>query len=153
MDLILIRHAEAEPGYGCRDADRALTDVGHEQAARLAVTLNKRCKPKVVVHSPYLRAIQTAAPLAVDVPKFETDLLLPEADRFKKLTEWLTRHGDGPIAVVGHNPSISYYLSWLLAAEAGATAMEKAAVAAVQLHKLGKGGGQLLWFVTPDWCG
>ena len=60
--------------------------------------------------------------------------------------------GDGPIAAVGHNPSMSYYLAWLLDADDVATPMEKGAAAAVRLDKVGKGGGRLLWFVTPEWC-
>ena len=152
MDLILIRHAEAEPGFGKSDADRELTEHGHQQAARLAEAIHRHFKPAVVVSSPYIRAVQTAGPLAAGQSLASTDLLLPGADRFKKLTSWLTDRGDGPIAAVGHNPSMSYYLAWLLDAEDGATAMEKAAAAAVRLEKLGKGGGRLLWFVTPDWC-
>ena len=152
MDLILIRHAEAESADGKADSDRELTVHGHQQAARLAEALAKRFRPAVVVSSPYIRAVQTAAALAPGLSLAETELLIPEADRFKKLTAWLTDRGDGPVAAVGHNPSLSYYLAWLLGAEDVAVPMEKAAAAAVRLDRAGKGGGKLVWFVTPDWC-
>ena len=152
MDLILIRHAEAEPADGKADAARQLTDRGHQHAARLAEALAKHFRPAVVVSSPYIRAVQTAAPLAAGQAVAETELLLPEAERFKKLTAWLTDRGDGPVAAVGHNPSLSFYLAWLLGAEDEATPMAKAAAAGVRLERAGKGGGKLLWLVTPDWC-
>lgn len=152
MELILIRHAEAEPGDGKPDADRELTTLGHQQAARLADALMKRHRPAVVATSPLVRAVQTAAPLAAGLTLTETGLLVPEPLKPKKLTAWLTDRGDGPVAAVGHNPGISLYLAWLLGAEDGATPMEKAAAACVRLDRAEKGGGKLLWLVTPDWC-
>ena len=147
-----MRHAEAERGDGKPDADRELTELGQQHAVRLADALAKHFRPAVVVTSPYRRAVQTAAPLAIGLQHVETELLLPEADRFKKLTAFLTDQGDGPVAAVGHNPSISLYLAWLLDAENAATPFEKAAAAGVRLDKREKGGGRLLWFVTPEWC-
>jgi phosphohistidine phosphatase len=152
MDLILIRHAEAEAGAGKPDADRELTEVGHQQAARLAEALVRRHRPAVVATSPLVRAVQTAAPLAAGLDKFETDLLANEGYKPKKLTAYLTDLGDGPVVAVGHNPSISQYLAWLLGADEAATPFEKAAAACVRLDKRERGGGRLVWLVTPDWC-
>ena len=152
MDLILVRHAEAEQANGKADAERELTTLGHQQAARLADALMKRYRPAVVVSSPLVRAVQTAGPLAVGLSLTETDLLTPDAGKFKKLTAWLTDRGDGPVAAVGHNPNISLYLAWLLGADEGATPMEKAAAACVRMERMEKGGGRLVWLVTPDWC-
>ncbi len=152
MELILVRHAEAERGDGKPDGDRELTEFGHQQAVRLADAVLKHFRPAVVASSPYRRAVQTAAPLAGGQLLRETELLLPGASKFKKLTAWLDEQGDGPVAAVGHNPSISYYLAWLLGAEDVATPFEKAAAAGVRLDKREKGTGRLLWFVTPEWC-
>ena len=152
MELILVRHAEAERGDGKPDAERELTVAGHQQAARLADALMKRHRPAVVVTSPLVRAVQTAAPLSAGLERVETELLVPEPLRPKKLTAFLTDQGDGPVAAVGHNPSISLYLAWLLGAEDAATPFEKAAAACVRLERAEKGGGRLMWLVTPDWC-
>lgn len=60
MDLFLMRHGEA--GEAARDRDRALTEKGRADAARMARFLRAA---NVVVdglwHSPYVRAAETAA--------------------------------------------------------------------------------------------
>jgi 2,3-bisphosphoglycerate-dependent phosphoglycerate mutase len=65
MDLLWVRHGEPEriaPGTGV-PADPALTDVGREQAERLAAWL--ATEPiDVILSSPQRRAIETAEPLA-----------------------------------------------------------------------------------------
>jgi probable phosphoglycerate mutase len=65
MDLLWIRHGEPEriaPGTGVR-ADPALTDLGAEQARRLADWL--AYEPiDAVLSSPMRRAVETATPLA-----------------------------------------------------------------------------------------
>jgi probable phosphoglycerate mutase len=65
MDLIFIRHAEPQrvaPGRGV-PADPGLTDLGHEQAARLADWLEPE-RVDAVLSSPMRRAQETAAPIA-----------------------------------------------------------------------------------------
>ena len=65
MDLILIRHAEPQriaPGRGV-PADPGLTDLGHDQAARLADWFAKE-RVDAVLSSPMRRAQETAAPIA-----------------------------------------------------------------------------------------
>ena len=66
MELLWVRHAEPEriaPGTGVR-ANPALTVRGAEQAQRLADWL--ACEPiDAIVSSPLLRALDTAAPIAV----------------------------------------------------------------------------------------
>ena len=77
--LVLVRHAEPAPDvrgrcYGTLDVE--LSERGHEQAAALAVTL--RDEPvDLVVSSPRLRAVQTAAALGRPV---EVDERLSEID-------------------------------------------------------------------------
>jgi broad specificity phosphatase PhoE len=65
MDLILIRHAEPQriaPGTGV-PADPGLTELGHEQAARLADWFRHE-RVDAVLSSPMRRAQETAAPIA-----------------------------------------------------------------------------------------
>lgn len=152
MELVLIRHAEAEPGAGKPDADRELTEHGRRQAVRLADALARSRSFAAVVSSPLVRAVQTAAPLAPNVNHVQTEWLVPEPLKPNELTAFLTDLGDGPVAAVGHNPSVSLYLAWLLGAEDAATPFEKAAAACVRLDRAERGGGRLLWFVSPEWC-
>jgi 2,3-bisphosphoglycerate-dependent phosphoglycerate mutase len=65
LDVLLIRHAEAAPlGAGpAADDDRPLTDAGRLAAAELAVELEPY-QVTAIYSSPYLRALQTVAPIA-----------------------------------------------------------------------------------------
>jgi 8-oxo-dGTP diphosphatase len=65
VTLLLIRHAEAgDPGsWSDEDHLRPLSEIGHDQAARLAVLW--RAQPlKRIFSSPHTRCIQTMEPLA-----------------------------------------------------------------------------------------
>lgn len=59
MDLILWRHAEAEPGEP--DLERALTAKGQRQARRMADWLGSQLPDSCrILASPALRCLQTA---------------------------------------------------------------------------------------------
>src|SRR5690349_11068177 len=113
MKLILVRHADAaakgENG-STRDFDRPLTDLGREQAQKLADALAAHgVRPDAVVSSPLVRAVQTAEPLLAlltgeshqSVP---CSFLAPDYYRPKKLSKFLTGLGGEVLCVVGHNP-------------------------------------------------
>ncbi|MEE2752266.1 MAG: histidine phosphatase family protein [Myxococcota bacterium] len=60
MLLFLMRHGSAEPGLGS-DADRRLTDRGRSEVQAIAHALQRaRFEPGVIVHSPLVRAQQSA---------------------------------------------------------------------------------------------
>lgn len=66
MLIVLVRHGETEinrDGLLQGRSDRALTDLGHTQAAALAKVLPS-LGPVSITSSPLLRAQQTAAPIA-----------------------------------------------------------------------------------------
>jgi phosphohistidine phosphatase len=71
MRLILVRHAEAEPGEP--DELRPLSPEGHETSRELGARLRSQ-RPDAVLSSPLLRARQTAAAIA------EAAGIEPEAD-------------------------------------------------------------------------
>ena len=69
FDALFIRHAESLADVGAttdHPAQYALTDRGRQQAATFAKAT--AVVPQVIVHSPYLRAEQTALPLASRFP-------------------------------------------------------------------------------------
>lgn len=61
LNLYLMRHGDAAPGFGGPDYMRALTPLGVKQA-RAQGEMLQSAQPKVdsIFHSPYKRAIQTA---------------------------------------------------------------------------------------------
>lgn len=115
MELLLIRHAQARRHDTSIDPD--LSDLGHAQAARLAVWFAGHTI-HAVVSSPMVRAVQTAGPLAavlgVDVD-VHPDLAeyadgnpfyIPdeEADRKDQQWSYLLEHGDYVVVGDGEHP-------------------------------------------------
>jgi phosphohistidine phosphatase len=159
MKLILVRHAEAAPtgeNGVSRDADRPLTVNGREQARKLAETFQARgITPDAVVTSPLLRARETVEPLlpllngSAREPVVCDYLALGEL-RPKKLSKFVRNLGGNVIVLVGHNPDLSTYTTWLLGAEETAVDLEKGAAALVECEDgIEKGAGRLVWLVTP----
>lgn len=116
MQLFVIRHAIAEDRHPDRaDADRALTSDGarrfehHVRALdRLGVRLSH------VLHSPWRRAVETAAllaPLAAQ-PPVALDALA--AAPSEALLEALA---GSHVAVVGHEPWLGELIAWLVSGE------------------------------------
>lgn len=112
MELILWRHAEAEPGEP--DADRVLTGKGRKQAAKMAEWLDSilpsGCK---ILVSPTARTRQTAEVLG---RKFKLcDELRPgtTAEKILTLTNW--PHSREPVLIIGHQPSLGQLAALLIA--------------------------------------
>ena len=135
MRLLLVRHAIAEDGID--DDARPLSDKGRRRFEKVVGTLNDLgVKLDRIVHSPKLRALQTAelmTPLLRDEGTTEVlDLLadLPGADLFEALEGY-----DGDVALVGHQPYLGRLLAWLVTGRPTAeTAFElkKGAVAVLE---------------------
>ena len=144
MRLLIIRHAIAEEREdfartGKDDRQRPLTDEGRKKMKHGAKGL-RGLLPAIdlLATSPLTRAAQTAA--IVDsvydgLDEVEIEELSPEASP-EDFLRWLRQQKAGTLAVVGHEPSISLLLSWLL------TGTEK------RLFSFRKGGACLLEF--PD---
>jgi phosphohistidine phosphatase len=111
--LWIVRHAEAvERGLLVRDAARPLTPEGHrrfERAVRGLEQLGVRLD--LVLHSPRLRAIETADLLAPVVRgRFAVTPNLNRSPREPLLGELRGRE----VAVVGHEPWLSELAAWLV---------------------------------------
>ncbi len=121
LRLIIIRHGKAERAAASgREHDRALTSVGHAQADFLGCALKAQgLLPVSVLHSPLVRAEQTAraiargcgcpcevcADLALDGP------LGPVLERI----HMARGDGTGRLALVGHNPRLEQLAALLCA--------------------------------------
>ena len=125
MDLILWRHAEAEPGEP--DLGRRLTAKGVKQAERMGSWLDHRLPDACrVLVSPADRAQQTALGLK---RKFRTvDDLAPGAGVAAILAAAGWPDAREPVLVVGHQPTLGMVAAFLLSGEEAAWAVRKGAV-------------------------
>lgn len=125
MDLILWRHAEAEPGGP--DLARRLTAKGVKQSERIGTWLDGQlphaCR---VLASPAERAQQTARALH---RKFRTlDELAPGAavQEILAAVRWPEAHE--PVVVVGHQPTLGMVAAFLMTGHEAPWAVRKGAV-------------------------
>ncbi|GLS04863.1 histidine phosphatase family protein [Chitiniphilus shinanonensis] len=126
MELILWRHAEAEDGAD--DLARALTERGHNQAARAAAWLKDalgKHHPRVVA-SQARRAQQTAAAFATEV---EIDARInPDAPARGYLEAAGWPRGGGTVVLVGHQPTLGDAASLALAGSELGWQIKKSAI-------------------------
>lgn len=116
MELILWRHAEAEAGEP--DLGRALTGKGEKQARRVAQWLHAQLPESArILVSPARRAQQTAQALAELSPrKLKTvDALAPGASAQDALAAVGWPDGKHVVVAVGHQPTLGWVASLLLA--------------------------------------
>ena len=114
MDLLLVRHAIAAPAApGMPDAERPLTDEGRSRwrrSVRGLAALGLRFDR--LLHSPLLRAVQTADELVglVDGETVVTPYLAePPAESLLELLRGAER-----VAAIGHEPWLGEWASRLL---------------------------------------
>jgi len=125
VDLILWRHAEAEPGEP--DLGRRLTAKGLKQAQRMAEWLDGRLPDTTrVLSSPADRAQQTALALK---RKFRTaDELAPGATASAVLAAAGWPDARESVLVIGHQPTLGEVSSLLLAGDELPWSIRKGAV-------------------------
>lgn len=115
MELILWRHAEAEPGsFDKPDEARELTEKGRKQARKMAEWLNRNLPDDCrILSSPAVRTVQTAEALG---RKFKTDRALAtdvSAESVLRATGW--PDAEDTVLVVGHQPTLGHVASLLIA--------------------------------------
>ena len=159
MELLLIRHAIAEEREdfartGKDDRLRPLTDEGRKKMKQAARGL-RGLVPEIglLATSPLTRAAQTAA--VVDsvyggLKEVEIEELAPDAAPVDFL-RWLRKQKAEVVAAVGHEPSISLILSWLLTGtERRIFAFRKGGAALLELpEEIGAGTATLVWALGP----
>lgn len=134
MELFLIRHAIAEDGDD--DDARPLSAKGSRRFKDIVLGLNRLgIRFHRILHSPKLRAVQTAEMLAplLDGALEQTPLLA--ISPATALLELLAGEAEGVVAVVGHEPYLSTLLAWLVTGEAtlgGAFELKKGSVARLE---------------------
>jgi phosphohistidine phosphatase len=125
MDLILWRHAEAEPGEP--DLGRRLTAKGLKQADRMASWLEHHLPDSTrILVSPADRAQQTA--LALKRKSRTVADLAPGATVAAVLAAANWPDSREPVVVVGHQPTLGAVASFLLAGDEAYWSIKKGAV-------------------------
>jgi len=125
MDLILWRHAEAEPGEP--DLGRRLTAKGIQHAERVGKWLDRQLPATTrVLVSPAERTLQTVAPLKRK-HKVVPDLA-PGATAAALLSAVGWPDAREPVLVVGHQPTLGEVAAFLLAGEEAPWSVRKGAV-------------------------
>lgn len=127
MDLLLWRHAEAEEAQpGQKDADRRLTEKGLKQAKRIAHWIKPHLPKKLtILASPTRRTQETA--LALGLPFTREPRLSPETD----VADLLAAAGwpeNGPVLLVGHQPTLGRLAALLLAGQEAEWTIKKGAL-------------------------
>lgn len=123
MDLILWRHAEAEPGEP--DAGRMLTAKGRRQAAKVGAWLDRNLPAECrILCSPAARCVQTAE--ALGRPFRIVEGLAPGATPAEILGPAGWPEARDPVVVVGHQPTLGQLAALLLSGTAQAWAIRKA---------------------------
>lgn len=159
MKLLVIRHAIAEEREdfartGKDDRLRPLTEDGRKKMKQGAKGL-REMEPEIdlLATSPLTRAAQTAA--IVDsvyggLREVEIKELSPEATPSDFL-RWLRKQKADTVAVVGHEPSLSLIVSWLLTGtERRIIAMRKGGACLLEFSdEIGAGTATLIWALTP----
>lgn len=159
MDLLVIRHDEAEPrdpSRGARsDAKRALSEAGRKRARRAATALARLVGGVDVLASSGLRRADETAQLIADALgglAVETlDALLPGAEP-ERLAAWLRGlEGKSTVAIVGHEPGLSALVTWLVSGLSRSfLELGKGGACLVELSgRIAPGQGRLVWLLRP----
>jgi phosphohistidine phosphatase len=151
MDLYLIRHAHAVDGaHNADDRARPLTAEGRLKAQAVGAALIKEgARFFAIVSSPLVRAVETAELIAVaggyGGALTISEALAPGGDT-RAMLACAEAAGGGPVALVGHEPSLGALLSVLV----GARSLSLSKGAAVKLRwRPGKEHAEFEWAVTP----
>jgi phosphohistidine phosphatase len=147
MEILIIRHGQAvddAPGLG--DSGRWLTGKGRKVTRRVARWLakQKHRRPATIWTSPLVRSVQTAEIIAEAAGLTEGVSVVAELSPTRDTAELLRllslHQGGQPLALVGHEPSLSTLVTSLLG-DVGWTGLKKSGVVAVSWD--GRGPGSL----------
>jgi phosphohistidine phosphatase len=156
MVLYLVRHGiaiERDDPHCPVEAERHLTAKGVEKTRAAAAGLRALgIKPRALLSSPYLRALQTAEivcdELGLPLSKLKrTPALLPEAAAAELFRELKRVHVE-EVMCFGHAPNLDYVIAHALGCAQRVTALKKAGVACVEMESVTAGRGVLQWVAT-----
>ncbi len=157
MKIIIARHGEAvENSPDGKDASRILSPKGESDIVKMARFFETGFKIRKIYHSPYLRTKSTAEIYSqILKPTEETEsveYLLPGEDYLRVCPLLKDYSNSDAILLVGHSPDVSIFSENLL----GISGVGKSflftpgSALAVNIPREKFKGGQIIWFVSPD---
>lgn len=157
MKIIIARHGEAHPNSpDGQDSTRSLSPKGEADVEKMARFFQTGFKIKKIYHSPYLRTKSTAEIYArILKPELETEsieYLLPGEDYLRICPILKDNTNSDTILLVGHSPDVSIFAENLL----GISGVGKSflftpgSALAVNIPRERLQGGQIIWFVSPE---
>lgn len=155
--IYIVRHGIAEDyASSGRDADRRLTASGIEKTRLAAAGLRRiDTDPQLVLTSPLRRAEETARMIAEalgDVPVRVTTALAPGGAFPAIIGEATAPPRPSAVCVVGHQPDLGMFASWLLTGDAHRVVMPFRKAGAARIDVTGTPAeirGVLAWFLPP----
>lgn len=159
MNIYIVRHAIAEqrgtPGYD-DDSQRPLTDKGRKKMKKIVKGLRQLgVELDTILSSPYVRARDTAKILAEEFGLEEklafTDNLTPSNNFDRLINEINEKYNVENLALVGHEPMLSSFISFLTTGNTNADIMlKKGGVSCLVAEDLSsRHHATLLWLLTP----
>src|SRR3569832_1563345 len=159
MELLIVRHGpagglveKAKWKLAGDDSARPLTKDGRRKTREAAAGLARLVGDcPLVSTSPWKRASQTAGLVAkaLDADLVECPALIPDA-KLEDALAWLKTREEKSLAMVGHEPHLSEFASWLLTGtKHSILSLKKPQALLIDLKKLEPGRGELLWSVPP----
>ncbi len=154
MNLYVVRHAEAVSiGDGVlSDFDRPLSNRGRADAMMMARALaHIDLEIKAILTSPLVRAVETSEIFGRELKREpQTTPRLDPGFNPRLLQEEILAASNGPgVIVIGHQPDMGAFISYLISpAHAATVAMETSAVACLNLQTTGS--AHLRWLLTPE---
>ena len=154
MEVFFVRHGQAEDhGPSGDDHGRRLTEKGAAQARAVGELLLKlNLEPDLVMTSPRARAFETGVGIMAGVEQRGQPIcqewlnfdLRPQIvlDELAALPDEVTR-----VVLVGHEPTFSGMIAWLLGAETGFAEVKKASLAHFRLSPPSRRGSVLRMLV------
>ena len=157
MKLWLGRHGEAvDADVAGNDFNRTLSDFGRQQVRQLARwLLTRESPPELVLHSPLVRARQTAETIAGEIANGvvvrEESLLAPGFSTVA-LLQRLKNSGVSRVVCIGHQPDIGRSLAEMTGG--GRALISPGTLAGIEFHGTTTlGAGSLRWLADPFWFG
>jgi phosphohistidine phosphatase len=159
MNLYIVRHAIAvepgTPGYD-DDSQRPLTDTGRKKMKKIIKGLRQlEVELDLILTSPYVRARDTAEILASGFKMKKkivfTDNLIPPGDFDRLIDEIGEKHNVNNLALVGHEPMLSSFISFLMTGNPDAAiTLKKGGVCLLSADGLRQERrAALQWLLTP----
>jgi phosphohistidine phosphatase len=145
MKLFIMRHGVAEEAVKDNtdnDFDRALTMRGRKRIRHIGRALRDNwVLPDLIVASPVVRALQTAeiiaATLDPDEPVIVRRELAPSGDILTLVKELVASDLESAL-LVGHEPSLSEFVTAMVGAEIWGNSFSKGMIVAVRVAAEGK---------------